>query len=155
MYAWVEFTPIYAPASPAAAPVSGQPVPASAAAALAGPQPAVVTTQGGVRRGVVNGRAPAGSNVRGGTPANGENVGQVIKSYAAQFKLESEKAGARAMFQKQAAAGQPVSGGRTGTPVVGNPGRVTQPGNQRGNQSGNRGPSAIDLFNEARRLIDR
>jgi hypothetical protein len=59
------------------------------------------------------------------------------------------------MFQKQPNVGPPVSGGsRSGgrTPIVGTPGRGTQPGNQSGNHSGS---SAIDLFQEVKRLIDR
>jgi hypothetical protein len=143
MYAWVEFTPIYGPASPAAE------APASAAAALvaparSAPSPAVITSRGNVRSG----------NVRSGGPSNAAPAANAVKSYAAQFKLESEKAGARAMFLKQPAAGLPVGGNRSGvrTPVVGNPGRGTQPGNSSGNRSGK---SAVDLFKEAKKLIDR
>jgi len=124
MYAWVEFTPIYAPASPAAA------SPASAAAARSVPSPAVITSRGSVHSGGQTNAAP---------------VAEAVKSYAAQFKLESEKAGARAMFRKQPAADQPVGGGsRSGgrTPIVGAPSRGTQPGNQSGNRSG---PSASDF----------
>ena len=130
MYAWVEFTPIYAPASPAAA------SPAPAASARSGRSPAVITSRGSVRSGGQTNAAPRA---------------EAIKSYAAQFKLESEKAGARAMFQKQPAAGQPVGGGnRSGgrAPIVAPPSRGTQPGNRTGG-------NAIDLFKEAKRLIDR
>jgi hypothetical protein len=136
MYAWIEFTPINAPASPAAAsPVYTTP----AAPGRSAPMPAVTSSRGSVRSRGQSNAAPAAAAVR---------------SYAAQFKLESEKAGARAMFQKQPAAGQPVGGGnRSGgrTPIVGTPGRGPQPGNQSGNRSGS---SAIDLFKEAKRLID-
>jgi hypothetical protein len=137
MYAWVEFTPIYAPASPAAeSPVYATP----AAPGRSAPMPAATSSRGNVRSGGQTKAAPAA---------------EAIKSYAAQFKLESEKAGARAMFQKQPSVGPPVSGGnRSGgrAPSVGAPNRSTQPGNQSGNRSGS---SAIDLFKEAKRLIDR
>lgn len=137
MYAWVEFTPLYAPASPAAAsPTAAAPFPGAPSM----PLPAVVTSRGGVRSGGQAGAAPAAAAAR---------------SYAAQFKLETEKSGARAMFQKQPAASlQPVGGGIRsggGTPTVGTPNRGTSPGN-----SGNRtGPSAVDIFNQAKKLIDR
>lgn len=141
MYAWIEFTPIYGPASPAV--VSPAAVSPAGVAPVAGggvPMPAVIRSQG---------------NVRGGGQPNVAPAAGAVRSYAAQFKLESEKAGARAMFQKQPATGLPIGGGNRsggGTPTTGNPNRGSQPGTQPGNRTGG---NAIDLFKEVQRLIDR
>jgi hypothetical protein len=145
MYAWVEFTPIYGPAASPAG-VSPAAVSPAAGAPLGGgfPMPAATRSPGNFRSGGPSGVAPAAGAVR---------------SYAAQFKLESEKPGARAMFQKQPGGSLPIPGGNRwggGVPSVGNPNRGTQPGTQPVTQPGNRtGGSAIDLFKEVQRLIDR
>lgn len=141
MYAWVEFTPIYGPASPAAV-----------SPAVAAPAAVAPVTGGGIP---MPAAARSPGNFRSGGPAGVAPAAGAVRSYAAQFKLESEKPGARAMFQKQPGGSLPIGGGnRSGgsVPSVGTSNRSPQPGPQPGNRSG---VNPIDLLKEAQRFLDR